>query len=87
MYLLDDRYGTLVAFLMGFDAARDGKFLQHFNVWCREKSGRPDSSLHWAPLIYERAACEATTDVESIENIERLAKVLLMNELAQFVNR
>jgi hypothetical protein len=51
MYLLDDRFVTAVAFVEGFDAARDGIPLRGFQNFVADRIRGHESPIHWAYLI------------------------------------
>jgi hypothetical protein len=42
MYLLDERYASLIALLVGYDAAKDGTFFDEFQAWCAHKLANHD---------------------------------------------
>ncbi|MGA4726327.1 hypothetical protein ACPB67_02815 [Micromonospora taraxaci] len=51
MYVLDDRYLTAVAFVVGFDSALDGRPFEGFHGWvCQRVLGR-HSVLAWPYVI------------------------------------
>ena len=84
-FLLNDSYDTLVAFVMGFDAAFDGKPLRGFNDWCRDALSMSGSSIHWAPLIYEQ--CESGVNGAFVQagNVDNQAKGALLDLLRRFL--
>lgn len=51
MFLLDDRYMTLVAFVEGCNAATDWQLLDGFNGWVATQVLGTESSLHWSTVI------------------------------------
>ncbi|UUU31640.1 hypothetical protein JIX56_17940 [Streptomyces sp. CA-210063] len=51
MYLFDDRFSTVVAFVVGFDTAQDGKPLRGFQEWVCERFIGGHSGQHWAFVI------------------------------------
>lgn len=51
MYLPDDRYHTLVAFVEGCNAATDWKLLSGFNEWTAAQILRHESSFHWSAVV------------------------------------
>lgn len=55
MFLLDDRYMTLVAFIDGCNAATDWKLLDGFNEWVAARILGTESSLHWATIVAARS--------------------------------
>ncbi|MBW4717970.1 hypothetical protein [Saccharothrix obliqua] len=53
MYVPDGRYHTLVAFILGYDVALEGRFLEGFKEWCLAALGVGESSLNWPALIWD----------------------------------
>ena len=51
MYLFDDRYGTAVGFVEGFNSAFDGVPLSGFQEYVSARTGCPGSAVHWSYLI------------------------------------
>ncbi|WP_316778202.1 hypothetical protein [Streptomyces sasae] len=51
MYLLDDRFSTMVAFVEGFSTAVGGSPLSGFQDWVCERILGTRSSIHWAYVI------------------------------------
>jgi hypothetical protein len=51
MFLLDDRYVTLVGFITGCDAATDWRLLDGFNEWIADKILGHESSFHWSTIV------------------------------------
>jgi len=51
MYVLDDRYVTVVAFIEGFNLAHDGALLKGFQEWVCERILGGQSGRHWAPIV------------------------------------
>ena len=51
MYLFDDRYGTAVGFVEGFNSAFDGVPLSGFQEYVATRTGHPGSGVHWSYLI------------------------------------
>src|SRR5690349_17020097 len=51
MYLLDDRFGTAVAFVDGYNCALDGVPLSGFQEYVAARTGFPGSGVHWSYLI------------------------------------
>jgi hypothetical protein len=56
MYLPDDRYRTLVAFIEGCNAATDGKLLAGFNEWVAAEVLGRESGFHWSAIVASRFA-------------------------------
>lgn len=55
MFLLDDRYMTLVAFIEGCNAATNWQLLDGFDRWVAEQILGTESSLHWSTVIASKA--------------------------------
>lgn len=88
MFLLDDAYETLVAFLMGFDAAVDGELFCGFDPWLRDFIKEPESSLHWSSVIRGKALRDqAATPFNHTKTVDMSAKSLLLDLLQQFLKR
>lgn len=51
MFLLDDRYMTLVAFIEGCDAAADWRLLEGFGEWVAEVLFNAETTLHWSTIV------------------------------------
>ncbi|GAA4733818.1 hypothetical protein [Phytohabitans rumicis] len=51
MYLPDDRFHTLVAFIEGCNAATDWKLLAGFNEWVATHTLGQKSSFHWSVIV------------------------------------
>jgi hypothetical protein len=51
MYLRDDRYGTAVAFVSGYDAAFDGVPLEGFREYVASRTGQAGSPMVWEYLV------------------------------------
>ncbi|MEU5869740.1 hypothetical protein ABZ815_51860 [Nonomuraea sp. NPDC047529] len=85
MFLPDDRYETMVAFVSGFDAAVDGTLLREFSGWCLDRWEHPESGFHWSALIRERAlSCESDRTVNLSSDPDASVKSLLLDLLQQF---
>ncbi|MCX2953468.1 hypothetical protein [Lentzea sp. NEAU-D7] len=59
MYLPDDRYGTAVAFVHGYEAAFDGVPLEGFQEYVASRTGQAGSPIVWHYLV----AAEVMPDV------------------------
>lgn len=87
MFLMDDNYLTMVAFIMGFDAAMGGVLLSGFDDWCQEKLGGGESSLHWSSIIRQKVAEEMSPGKGcGSDVIDMRAKSRLIDMLEQFTD-
>ncbi|WP_203690232.1 hypothetical protein [Catellatospora coxensis] len=88
MFLPDDRYATLVAFLEGGNAVTNGDFLRGFNEWVQERLHGPGyrSSVHWSAEIAESVAGRARNGLTMTEALEEQAKERLLDELDGFLS-
>lgn len=55
MFLLDDRYMTLVAFIEGCNAATNWQLLDGFDRWVAEQILGRESSFHWSRVIASKS--------------------------------
>ncbi|MFC7247221.1 hypothetical protein ACFQO7_32515 [Catellatospora aurea] len=87
MFLPDDRFATLVAFLEGGNQLTNGDLLRGFNEWVQERLHGPDyqSSLHWSAEIAESVAGRARKGLSMPEAQEEQAKELLLDALDGFL--
>lgn len=58
MFLPDDRYYTLVAFVEGCNAATGWELLAGFNQWTAAQVLGHQSSLHWSVVIASKSSPE-----------------------------
>ena len=65
MFLLDDRYLTLVAFVEGCNAATDWQLLDGFGNWVSMRILGTDSSLHWSTVVASRRSPELLNEPRS----------------------
>lgn len=63
MFLLDDRFLTVVAFVQGCDSATGERLLQGFNDWVANRIGSGESSLYWSSQIANKHGVESETDI------------------------
>jgi hypothetical protein len=80
MFIFDDSYLTMVAFVMGCDARAGGQLLEGFGTWCGGRFGERQSSLHWAALIRRHVAATNPLDSEDLR-----AKELLLTSLEEYL--
>lgn len=88
MFVLDDRYASLVSFIDGFALAQ-GLDMHEFQRWLVARLGREPSSLHWGAEVAaqirhpgERGALAALTDGD-----QDAASRLLFELLAEYLAR
>lgn len=89
MYLPDDRYHTLVAFVEGCNAATDWKLLAGFNEWVAAQVLGRESSFHWSVIVASKLvpailneACTATIPSELEDPARKELLRLLSSYLA-----
>ena len=88
MYLPDDRFNTLVAFVEGYNLATDGRFLGGFNRWLQERSFGEVTNYHWQAIVAAIALgirpCERWRDMTN-EGFDARASAELLDQLARFL--
>lgn len=80
MYLMDDRYATVVAFIVGLSAASDGSLLDRFGHWVAERAQGHRSPRAWWSVVRDG-------DGESEPLRDEDATGLLLDLLEEFVER
>ena len=81
MFLLDERYPTVVALVEGFSLGSPEVPLLGFQAWLSRKLGCHPSPLHWSALIaHEVGGPEASPATLSAE-VEGRAVALLLDAL------
>lgn len=91
MYLMDDRFSTMVAFIEGFCTALGGSPLSGFQDWVcgRILGGR--SSIHWAYVIASTRVPEILDGNMPIDRIPREVEAdladLALDLVEEFSNR
>jgi hypothetical protein len=82
MYVFDDRYLTLVAFVNGCDVATGSKVLAGFHDWVAEQLYQQrQTSLSWAALIAGRRAPGCLTGEETLGELPREFDAILREDL------
>ena len=61
MYLLDDRYASVVAFVTGLSCASDGEMLAGFNGWVAERLLGARTNRGWWSVVYEAIPADSTS--------------------------
>lgn len=81
MYVLDDRYVTIVAFIQGCDSATEGRLLAGFNGWVSRRLNQYPSALTWSTQIANKHGF-ATSVAVPTENQEEVIDDLfaMLNE-------
>jgi hypothetical protein len=91
MYLLDDRYMTLVGFVTGCDAATEWRLLNGFDSWIEDHLAVGRSGLHWSTIVAGKRAPalldESRTGTEMSPEQERAASDDLFEMLDRFLSR
>ncbi|MCM1975253.1 MULTISPECIES: hypothetical protein [unclassified Streptomyces] len=81
MYLLDDRFSTAVAFVEGFDAARDGDPLNGFQEWVCKRILGGNSPRHWAYVLASSHVPGMGDGQASIDRIPRESEAGLIEAM------
>lgn len=71
MYLLDDRFSTMVAFIEGFCAASESSPLTGFQEFIGDRLLNRRSSVHWAYVI---ASTQVSDMVDGNKPIDRMPR-------------
>jgi hypothetical protein len=88
MFLLDDRYMTLVAFVEGCNAATDWQLLDGFNGWVAAQVLGAESSLHWSTVVAsksDRQLLEEPRTAPIASELESVASDDLLDLLDSFL--
>jgi len=81
MYLPDDRFSTVVAFVEGYNAAFDGEPLSGFPEYvAKEVLGR-HSSLHWSYIVASTRVSEIFDEGTGLDEIPAHLESDLTNTL------
>lgn len=80
MYLMDDRYETTVAFIVGLSWASDGRPLEGFNDWVAERV-----LGHRSPRVWWSIIRDGDGTGEPLKNPE--ATSLLLDLLEEFISK
>lgn len=90
MYLLDDRLSTAVAFVEGFNAARDGDPLNGFQEWVCDRVLGGCSPRHWAYILASTQVPDMADGQISIDRIPRELEIglieAMLDLLEEFAN-
>ncbi|MFD8756719.1 hypothetical protein ACFV0O_37940 [Kitasatospora sp. NPDC059577] len=85
MYVLDDRYSTVVAFLEGFNAAHDGEPLSGFQDWVSRRILGSSSPMHWSYVVASKRMPEILDANIGIDQIPASLEILLIDDLAGLI--
>ena len=88
MYVPDDRFATLVAFVEGVDIGSDGALLRGFNEWLQERLLGYQTNFHWAAVIRSHVLSDElveNTARATDENFDRDASQELTGQLLEFL--
>jgi hypothetical protein len=69
MYVSDDRFLTVIAFVEGYNAALGGEPLSRFQTYVTDRVLGRYSNLHWSAIIASeelRTATESDSDLNSL---------------------
>lgn len=81
MFLPDDRYFTAVAFIEGFDTARDGVTLKGFQEWVSERIHGGHSPLHWSYILASAKHPRISEENLSINEVPLDLQISLVDDL------
>lgn len=81
MYLPDDRYATLVAFIEGVSQGSGRGPMADFQYWL---AGGERSPRHWSAHVIDRVAPGSTLTPLTLEQ-EEVAKQLLLSLLGEYM--
>lgn len=91
MYLLDDRFSTMVAFIEGFCTALGSSPLSGFQDWVCERILGRRSSVHWAYVIASTRVSEILDGNRPIDRVppevEAYLADLTLDLIEEFSNR
>lgn len=88
MFVLDDRYNTVVAFLTGVDIGLDGRLLEGFDAWLQQRLLGYQTNFHWSAVIGAKVLGVDVSEHwrESIDDgFDDRAKALLLADLISFL--
>ncbi|MFJ9841624.1 hypothetical protein ACIRYZ_14365 [Kitasatospora sp. NPDC101155] len=85
MYLLDDRYSTVVAFLEGFNAALDGEPLSGFQEWASHRILGSSCPVHWSYIVASERVSGILDGKIGIDQIPADVEILLIDDLAGLI--
>lgn len=85
MFLLDDRYMTLVAFVEGCNAATDWRLLDGFGGWISHRILNAESSLHWSTIVASKWAPQVLREPRS-ERLPAEAESRAADELLELLD-
>lgn len=74
MMLPDNRYNTLVGYILGYNAATDSRLLRGFGEWVERRYLDRESSLHWSILVAATHAPELLDERTHYEDVITDAK-------------
>jgi hypothetical protein len=86
MYLLDDRFPTVVAFLEGFNAAFDGAPLSGFQRFVSSRVLHRESSQHWAYIIASTRVPAVLDDGSGLEQVPAESDAELTSVLLELLD-
>jgi len=78
MYLPDDRYASVVAFITGLSSASDGDMLAGFNTWVSDRVLGHSTTRVWWAVVYDSIPDSASRESQ--------ATVLLLDILEGFAD-
>ncbi|MFD3403744.1 hypothetical protein ACFWUU_23875 [Kribbella sp. NPDC058693] len=88
MYVPDDRFTTLVAFVDGVNTGTDGRLLRGFNEWLQQSLLGHVTNLHWSAVIRSHVLgvdLGERTDGTVNANFDRDASQQLSASLLEFL--
>ncbi len=86
MYVLDDRFSTLVAFIDGYNTAFDGVPLNGFQEWTSQRILGGPSGVHWSYVIASARMPEIIDTKMRIDQIPSSIEIALVGDLLDLVD-
>ncbi|MEU4113947.1 hypothetical protein AB0F71_05565 [Kitasatospora sp. NPDC028055] len=85
MYVLDDRYSTVVAFLEGYNVALDGVPLSGFQDWVSCQILNSSCSVHWSYIVASTRVPGILDARTGIDQISANIEIALIDDLISLV--
>ncbi|MFJ9951266.1 hypothetical protein [Kitasatospora sp. NPDC091207] len=85
MYVLDDRFSTVVAFIDGFNSALDGEPLAGFQDWASRRILGGSSPIHWSYLVASSRVPEIIDAETHIDQIPADIEIYLIDDLLNLI--
>ncbi|MGV9263272.1 hypothetical protein ACWDRR_01250 [Kitasatospora sp. NPDC003701] len=85
MYVLDDRFSTVVAFIEGFNSALDGEPLTGFQDWASHRILGGPSPIHWSYLVASSRVPGIIDAKTRIDQIQADIEIYLIDDLLNLI--